>query len=68
LRYVSPQGKDDPDFNFNGAEDAIAGLASRAGNVFALMPHPERAMEDVLGSADGRLLLEGVLRSLERAA
>jgi phosphoribosylformylglycinamidine synthase len=50
LRY-----KDNP----NGSRDDIAGVANEAGNVVGLMPHPERAMATLLGSADGRVLLEG---------
>jgi phosphoribosylformylglycinamidine synthase I len=48
LRY-----KDNP----NGSRDDIAGVANLAGNVVGLMPHPERAMSTLLGSADGRVLL-----------
>jgi phosphoribosylformylglycinamidine synthase I len=44
--------------NPNGSRDDIAGLANEAGNVVGLMPHPERAMSTLLGSADGRVLLE----------
>jgi len=54
LRYTSPSGERDPAWNLNGADGAIAGLTSAAGNVFGLMPHPERAMEPSLGSSDGR--------------
>ena len=50
LRY-----KDNP----NGSRDDVAGVANGAGNVVGLMPHPERAMSTLLGSADGRVLLEG---------
>ncbi len=50
LRY-----KDNP----NGSRDDIAGVSNEAGNVVGLMPHPERAMSNLLGSADGRVLLEG---------
>ena len=45
--------------NPNGSRDDIAGVANEAGNVVGLMPHPERAMSTLLGSADGRVLLEG---------
>jgi len=45
--------------NPNGSRDDIAGVANEAGNVVGLMPHPERAMSSLLGSADGRVLLEG---------
>ena len=44
-----------------------SGLVNRAGNVFGLMPHPERASETELGSCDGRLLLESLIRSLAHA-
>ena len=44
--------------NPNGSTAAIAGITNAAGNVAGLMPHPERAIEDVLGSSDGRVLLE----------
>ena len=50
--------------NPNGSVDAIAGIASKAGNVVGLMPHPERASSAVLGSTDGLVLL----RSLVAAA
>ena len=50
--------------NPNGSVDAIAGVASEAGNVVGLMPHPERASHALLGSVDGLVLL----RSLVAAA
>jgi phosphoribosylformylglycinamidine synthase len=52
LRY-----KDNP----NGSRDDIAGVSNRAGNVVGLMPHPERAMSTLLGSADGVVLFESFL-------
>ena len=47
--------------NPNGSRDDIAAVSNKAGNVVGLMPHPERAMSTLLGSADGRVLLEGFL-------
>ncbi|MBU6515213.1 MAG: phosphoribosylformylglycinamidine synthase subunit PurQ [Acidobacteriota bacterium] len=47
--------------NPNGSRDDIAAVSNEAGNVVGLMPHPERAMSTLLGSADGRVLLEGFL-------
>jgi phosphoribosylformylglycinamidine synthase subunit PurQ / glutaminase len=47
--------------NPNGSRDDIAGIANREGNVVGLMPHPERAMSTLVGSVDGRVLLEGFL-------
>ena len=47
--------------NPNGSVDSIAGICNKEKNVFGLMPHPERAMEEILGSADGIKMLEGLL-------
>jgi phosphoribosylformylglycinamidine synthase subunit PurQ / glutaminase len=47
--------------NPNGSVDDIAGICNEAGNVVGLMPHPERATDELLGSADGRVLLQGLL-------
>ncbi len=49
--------------NPNGSVDAIAGICNKEKNVFGLMPHPERAMEAILGSDDGRKMLEGFLHA-----
>jgi phosphoribosylformylglycinamidine synthase len=57
LRYVE---------NPNGSIANIAGIANLAGNVVGLMPHPERAMSTLLGSADGRVLLQGFLDAASR--
>ena len=46
-------------FNPNGSVDSIAGVCNKQKNVFGLMPHPERAMESILGSDDGVKMLEG---------
>ena len=53
--------KDGAIANPNGSVDSIAGICNREKNVFGLMPHPERAMEDILGSADGIKMLEGLM-------
>jgi phosphoribosylformylglycinamidine synthase len=50
--------------NPNGSLNAIAGICSERRNVVGLMPHPERACEPVLGSADGLLLFESVVSAL----
>jgi phosphoribosylformylglycinamidine synthase len=49
--------------NPNGSRGDIAGVSNVAGNVVGLMPHPERAMSTLLGSADGRVLLQGFLHA-----
>ncbi len=47
--------------NPNGSIDAIAGICNKEKNVFGLMPHPERAMSDILGGSDGIKMLEGFI-------
>ncbi len=54
--------------NPNGSRGDIAGIANVTGNVVGLMPHPERALSALLGSADGRVLLEGFLAAADDAA
>jgi phosphoribosylformylglycinamidine synthase len=49
--------------NPNGSIDAIAGVCNKEKNVFGLMPHPERAIELILGSDDGVKMLQGFLES-----
>jgi phosphoribosylformylglycinamidine synthase len=56
LRYCDAEGTP---IVLNGSVEQIAGISNRAGNVFGLMPHPERAMEFVLGSEDGIRMLKG---------
>ena len=51
--------------NPNGSAAAIAGLCNEARNVVGLMPHPERACESILGSADGLVIFESVVQSLK---
>ena len=53
--------------NLNGSVDDIAGICNEAGNVVGLMPHPERAASELLGSTDGALLLGSLLRSVAGA-
>ncbi|HKQ36733.1 MAG TPA: phosphoribosylformylglycinamidine synthase subunit PurQ [Verrucomicrobiae bacterium] len=62
-RYVNAQGHTAEDANPNGSVDSIAGICNRQGNVAGLMPHPERASESLLGSADGRLIFESLINS-----
>jgi phosphoribosylformylglycinamidine synthase len=49
--------------NPNGSSRAIAGIVNAKGNVLGLMPHPDRAFEEELGSADGALLFQSALAS-----
>jgi phosphoribosylformylglycinamidine synthase I len=68
FRYAAPDGSLDPQWNVNGATNAIAGLVSAGGNVLGLMPHPENHVEAALGSTDGRGLFQGLAEHLSRAA
>lgn len=64
FRYTSATGDVTGGDNPNGSINGIAGICNRARNVVGLMPHPERAAEAILGSADGRVVLQSVVQSL----
>ena len=57
LHYCDEKGEIS---NPNGSVDSIAGICNKEKNVFGLMPHPERAIEALLGSSDGKAMLEGI--------
>jgi phosphoribosylformylglycinamidine synthase len=65
-RYVNAQGEATEPANPNGSLDNIAGICNERRNVAGLMPHPERASEALLGSADGRLVFESLIHALEQ--
>lgn len=64
FRYVDADGNTTPSSNPNGSLNNIAGLVNASGNVMGMMPHPERAMEGLLGSADGLGVFTSLLNSL----
>lgn len=64
FRYCTPDGEVRPEANLNGSVGNIAGICNRAGNVAALMPHPERACEAILGSEDGQFVFRSMIRFL----
>ena len=68
FRYTNRDGRLDPAANVNGSAGAIAGVCNAARNVVGLMPHPERASEPELGSADGRQVFEALVRVLTPVA
>jgi phosphoribosylformylglycinamidine synthase len=68
FRYTTPDGRDDAAGNPNGSTANIAGICSRERNVAGLMPHPERAAELVVGSADGLVILRSMVEALVSAA
>jgi phosphoribosylformylglycinamidine synthase I len=64
FRYTSVDGKNDAVGNPNGSLHNIAGICNRERNVAGLMPHPERAVESTLGSADGLVILRSMAEAL----
>jgi phosphoribosylformylglycinamidine synthase len=61
FRYVNAAGDETPEANPNGSMHNIAGVSNAARNVVGLMPHPERAVDSLLGSRDGLVLFESLL-------
>ena len=64
FRYCTPDGAVTPEANPNGAARNIAGICNERRNVFGMMPHPERASEEVLGNTDGKGLFESLVASM----
>jgi phosphoribosylformylglycinamidine synthase len=64
FRYCEANGEATDAANVNGSAHNIAGICSEQRNVVGLMPHPERACEASLGSADGLVLFESVVGAL----
>ena len=62
-RYCDSEGNVTPESNHNGSIRNIAGISNREGNVFGMMPHPERASSPALGNTDGRVILNALLFS-----
>jgi phosphoribosylformylglycinamidine synthase subunit PurQ / glutaminase len=66
--YVNGKGEATEEANPNGSLENIAGICNQQRNVAGVMPHPERASEPLLGSADGRLIFESLIAWLEKSA
>lgn len=60
FRYCGPGGELADEFNPNGSMEHIAGVLSEGRNVLGMMPHPERAAEEILGSADGKQVFDSL--------
>jgi phosphoribosylformylglycinamidine synthase len=61
FRYCDASGRVTDEANVNGSRNAIAGICNAGRNVVALMPHPERASEAILGSDQGKKILEAFI-------
>ena len=66
FRYCDESGAITDEANPNGSIANIAGIMNERGNVAGMMPHPERASESVLGSEDGRFVLQSLVNALAR--
>jgi len=66
FRYTDRSGQVSDAANPNGSMNNIAGICNRARNVVGLMPHPERACELSLGSADGRMIFQSIISHFAR--
>jgi len=64
FRYTNARGEVTDEANVNGSRESIAGVCSRGRNVLGMMPHPERACEELLGSADGRDIFRSLAATL----
>jgi len=64
FRYCAPDGSLDPAHNPNGSARNIAGVFNSTKNVLGLMPHPENAIREMLGSTDGRGLFKAMAEAL----
>jgi phosphoribosylformylglycinamidine synthase len=65
FKYCDEAGNETEQSNPNGASRNIAGICNVGRNVFGMMPHPERASEEVLGNTDGKGLFESLLAACE---
>lgn len=66
FRFCTPEGEITQESNPNGSAGNITGVLSEKRNVMAMMPHPERASEEVLGSTDGKKIFLSMIRHIEQ--
>ena len=67
FRYVDEAGNPAPEANPNGSLNNVAGIVNERGNVLGMMPHPERAVSELLGSTDGMGFFRSLADHLVRA-
>ncbi|MGF1670450.1 MAG: phosphoribosylformylglycinamidine synthase subunit PurQ [Balneolaceae bacterium] len=67
FRYCNANGELSEESNFNGSIDAIAGICNDQKNILGMMPHPERAMEKILGKEDGKRFFKTIFETLQIA-
>ena len=64
FRYSDAEGRITKEANPNGSLNNIAGIVNEKRNVLGMMPHPDRSSEEILGSADGKLIFESMVNAL----
>ncbi len=67
FRYCDENGETTDEANPNGSLNNIAGISNKEGNILGMMPHPERACEELLGSNDGRDIFRSLTKTIEKA-
>jgi phosphoribosylformylglycinamidine synthase subunit PurQ / glutaminase len=67
FRYCAKDSTVGKGSNPNGSVDNIAGIINEKGNVLGMMPHPERSVESLLGSEDGILILESIIKQIGKS-
>jgi phosphoribosylformylglycinamidine synthase len=65
FRYCDEHGNISQSVNPNGSVENIAGVCNERKNVYGMMPHPERAVDDELNNTDGRLIFESIINTLK---
>ena len=66
FQYCDSKGNTTKESNPNGSLENIAGITNKQGNILGMMPHPERAMQNELGSNDGRLIFQSAIKEFEK--
>ena len=64
FQYSSKDGESSEEFNSNGSVLNIAGIINKRGNVFGMMPHPERCSSKILGKTDGSLIFNSLAKNI----
>jgi len=68
FRYSNPKGEITEEANPNGSVSNIAGITNREGNILGMMPHPERACEEIIGGTDGRPIFHSLIAKVPGGA
>ena len=66
FRYSDRNGYIDQFSNPNGSVNNIAGIINKRGNILGMMPHPEKACEEIIGGTDGNLIFQSLINAYNR--